>query len=185
MENVKHIRKLLDRYYEGQTTLEEEKQLTDFFLNEKVPADLIPEKEFFAGVAGMAQETISPEGLDDRIRSAIEAEERRELKVRRINWFSLSGLAAGLAVILTVYLTVIKQGPDQYATGTFEDPREAYEETLKVLSYVSGKWNDGTRELQNLQQVNKTLNAVRPLQKINSGSKQLQLLGNLEKAKNL
>jgi hypothetical protein len=185
MKTNEHIRRLLEKFYEGQTSLEEEKELSAFFESGEVPSILLPDKQLFRSMQAASHPVEVPGDLESRLRSAIEAEESKDIKTRRINWFSLSGLAAGLAIILTVYLTVLRQTPQQYATGTFEDPQEAYEETLKVLSYVSGKWNSGTRELRNLQQVNKSLEAIRPIKKVQSGTMQLQLLGNLEKTKNL
>ena len=49
MESVK-IKKLLEAYFEGTTTLAEEKLLQDYFNNERVADDLIQYQPIFAGL---------------------------------------------------------------------------------------------------------------------------------------
>ena len=45
--NIEQIKSLLARFYEGQTTPEEERQLADFFRREDVPEDLQEDKQLF------------------------------------------------------------------------------------------------------------------------------------------
>ena len=41
MESIKDIRKMLDRFYQGETTLEEEKRLQEYFSSTTVPEEFI------------------------------------------------------------------------------------------------------------------------------------------------
>ncbi len=104
--------------------------------------------------------------------------------------FSLSGLAAGLLVMIAVYLFYIRtDGPSLLAsnqmTDTYEDPLEAYEEAKRTLAYVSAKLNNGTSELAHVRQVTKTVDPLKSLSKINKGSKELSLLGQLRRARDI
>ncbi|MFN0014080.1 MAG: hypothetical protein ACKVU2_05985 [Saprospiraceae bacterium] len=47
MKNTPDIRSLLDRYWEGETTLEEERRLKAFFSNDNIPEDLLREAALF------------------------------------------------------------------------------------------------------------------------------------------
>ena len=51
------IRELLDLYFEGQTTLEQERAIKDFFATaQNIPADLVPYKAMFAAFDSAALE---------------------------------------------------------------------------------------------------------------------------------
>jgi hypothetical protein len=61
---------------------------------------------------------------------------------------------------------------------------DAYEEAKRALAYVSTKLNNGTSELDNVKQhVSKTSDPLKSLSKINKGSKELSLLGQLQRAR--
>ena len=47
MKDYNHIEKLLERYYNAETSEQEEQELKDFFRHEEVPPHLLAEKEMF------------------------------------------------------------------------------------------------------------------------------------------
>lgn len=55
MDNSKKIRKLIQRFFDGETTLAEERLLYDFFASDNVPDELAEYKEMFAGYAAIWQ----------------------------------------------------------------------------------------------------------------------------------
>lgn len=186
MESIDKLRKMLDRFYQGETTLEEEKILQDYFASTKVPEELIPDKELFLSFGAGSEDVVVPADLNRKILASIDQLERRATRTRRISLYSLSGLAAGLLVMIAVYLFYIRtDGPSLLAsnemTDTYEDPMEAYLEAKKALAYVSTKLNNGTSELEPLKQVSKTAEPIKSLSKINKGSKELNLLGKLQR----
>ena len=186
MDNIKHISELLEKFYAGDTNLEEERELVRFFSDAKVPEELAADKELFVSMHAASESVEIPADLNEKIISSIDAASQKEVRTRRINFYAISGLAAGLLIILSVYLGFIREqsfrGSTQFAV---DDPEIAYQEVRKALAYVSSKWNEGTGELENLETVNKTMNTMRPIKKITSGSKELNLLGNLKKADNI
>jgi len=186
MESLKRINELLKRFYKGETTLEEEKYLEQFFSKDNVPEALFADKELFMVMKEPVDIEI-PDDLNAKISDAIDRAERNELKTRRISWFSLSGLAAGLLVLISVYLFFLKDGSESLFAGktmedTYDDPIEAYEEVKRTLAYVSDKFNEGTSELKHIQKVNRTVENLQPLTLINKGNKEIRLLKKLEKA---
>lgn len=183
MDKLKHIKELLDKFYEGATTMEEETELQSFFSNQRVPEELLADKELFTSMASAGEPIEVPAGLNDKIISGLREAERSESRARRINIYSFSALAAGLLIIFSVYLGFLREDRQQVMTQyAIEDPDRAYEEAKKALEYVSLKWNDATAELGNLKQVNKTIETVSTINKFSSGSRELNLLGNLKKA---
>ena len=185
MESIEEIRKMLDRFYRGETTLEEEKLLKDYFFSTTVPEELIPDKELFLSFDSEDEDISVPADLNQKIIAAIDQVEKKEVRTHRISIFSLSGLAAGLLVMIAVYLFYVRDdSPDLLAssqiTDTYDDPLEAYEEAKRTLAYVSSKLNSGTSELKHVQQVTRSVDPIKSLSKINKGSKELSLLGQLQ-----
>lgn len=189
MESITDIRKMLDRFYLGETTLEEEKKLYDYFSSNAVPEEFIPDKELFQTMGSGDHAIEVPEDLNQKIISSIDQVERKATRTRRISIFSLSGLAAGLLVMIAVYLFYIRtESPTFLAThqmaDTYENPMDAYEEAKRTLAYVAAKLNNGTSELDHVKQhMSKTSDPLKSLSKINKGSKELSLLGQLTRAR--
>lgn len=191
MESLDEIRRMLDRFYQGQTTLEEEKILEEYFSSTTVPEEFIPDKDLFQSFKEGENSVFVPTDLNQKIVASIDQVERKATRTRRISVFSLSGLAAGLIIMIAVYLFYIRTDrPSLLATNqmvdTYEDPMDAYEEAKRTLAYVSTKLNSGTSELEHVRKVSKTAaDPLKSLSKINKGSKELILLGKLHQARNL
>lgn len=190
MESLEEIRKILERFYQGETTLEEEKKLEDYFSSTAVPEELIPDKDLFQSFRTGSDSVVVPDDLDQKIIHTIDQVSRRTTRTRRISLYSLSGLAAGLLVMIAVYLFYIRtERPSllasQQLTDTFEDPMDAYEEAKRTLAYVSAKLNTGTSELEHVKQVSKTADPLKSLSKITKGNKELSLLGQLYRAREI
>lgn len=188
MESVKDIRKMLDRFYLGETTLEEERKLHEYFSSHSVPEEFLPDKELFQTIGNGDQSVHVPDDLNQKIISSIDQVERKATRTRRISVFSLSGLAAGLLIMIAVYLFYIRTDTSPLMAShqmadTYEDPMDAYEEAKRALAYVSAKLNNGTNELEHVKKhVSKTSDPLKSLSKINKGSKELSLLGQLQRA---
>lgn len=59
MSNILRIRTLTDRFLEGETTLEEERELYAFYRSEEVPGDLLSLRPLFVGLEEIQLETPS------------------------------------------------------------------------------------------------------------------------------
>lgn len=177
---------MLESFYSGESTLEVERTLEDFFTREEVPEELQADKMLFMRMKSSEEEIPVPGGLQGRILESIDRAERRERKSRRISLYSYSGLAAGILAIVAVYLGFLRTGEGVLASqeymDTYEDPMDAYEEARKTLAYVSVKLNQGTSELDHVQQISKNVTEpLRSLEKMNKGSRELYLLGQLQR----
>ena len=65
-KNIEQIKSLLARFYEGQTTPEEERLLADFFRREDVPEDLQQDKQLFLLLV-QASDQEMPQDIADEI----------------------------------------------------------------------------------------------------------------------
>ncbi|RLD47743.1 MAG: hypothetical protein DRI97_19335, partial [Bacteroidetes bacterium] len=132
---------------------------------------------------------VVPDDLNQKIIDSIDQVERKVTRTRRISVFSLSGLAAGLLVMIAVYLFYVRTDTTSLLAShemadTYENPSDAYEEAKRTLAYVSAKLNIGTSELEHVKQyVDKTSDPLKSLSKINKGTKELSLLGQLQRVR--
>lgn len=90
------IEELLEKYYDGDTTLEEEKVLKSFFQNENVPAHLQSHAAQFRYYVESAQEQPSIT-FDERLNLILNPAPEKPIK-KLTSWFMR--IAAGLALIL-------------------------------------------------------------------------------------
>jgi hypothetical protein len=136
---------LLEKYYEGDSTSEEELLLKKFFSEEDVPEDLSDEKEIFMYYL---QSSAIPEpsaDFEDRILSAINTEDKDIARIKRRRLYvTLSGIAAGMLILAGSYFFFTNKSEPR---DTFSDPEIAYAETMKVLYDVSSRLNHGTKAL--------------------------------------
>ena len=107
--DYKYIEQLLERYWECQTTLEEEAILRNFFAQSDIPARLLPYASLFQAEEKMANEHLSDD-FDQRIMDAIEEKEvaptahvvplrsRNNIEILRPLWRA----AAVVAIVLTI-----------------------------------------------------------------------------------
>lgn len=167
--NRNNIDLLLQKYYDGDTTLDEEKQLLDYFTNETVPPQLEKEKALF--LALHAKETIEvPHDLEARIVSMIDQldEKAKTTKVTlpgtRAMFVAWASIAAALIAVVSITLyTTHQQDAQTIAMQTeAQNAEKMYEQTRQALALVSTKLNAGMDQVQQskaeLEKANKVLN---------------------------
>lgn len=167
--NIQEIEKLLERYFEGQTTLEEERALKAFFSSGDVPAKLRKYQAHFKFLVYEAQQDLEDPGFDARINERIEDKKIIKLlpQSKKSLLFWISGIAAGVALLVTVFL---KSDPYvKQIESTYTDPELAYNEAKKVLLFVSSKFNNGTKELEKLGKMEQATAPLGNISKFDQG----------------
>jgi hypothetical protein len=191
MESLENIRTLLERFYQGDSSLEEERQLEEFFASGNVPEEFMADRELFQSFGSLEENIQVPSGLKQQIIEGIDREARREKQGKRLSLYSMSGLAAGILALVAVYLFFLKDNEPVLLAGqemidTYEDPLLAYEEARQTLAFVSEKMNMGTSELEHVRKVARSsTEPLKSLSKINSGKQELILLGQLQRVREI
>ncbi len=93
---------LFDKYYKGETSLEEEKELMELLASEENPG---ADQELFAY---FENEATIPDDLEDSLFAGV-LEKQEQRKVRRMRWYSFSSAAAVVLVLLSVYIDFRKE----------------------------------------------------------------------------
>ena len=140
--DYKYIEQLLERYWEGETTLQEEAILRAFFSQDDVPANLMKYKSLFD--CGLQEETLGDD-CDARILDSIGAEDTQEPKAKIVTLASRLKPLFKAAAIVAILLTIgnAAQAPWNYG---WDDPQDEYAryrqqqiDTVNILSPVQAE----------------------------------------------
>ncbi|MFW5831078.1 MAG: hypothetical protein ACOCVA_02420 [Prolixibacteraceae bacterium] len=156
---LKEAKKILQRYFDGETTLEEERKLEDYFRSENVADELKQYSGFFDGISELAEVSGEATIEEDVMDHILENEQKEKSKYRQL-WRTVTGIAASVILILGGFL-LWEQQQKPYE-DTFDNPEVAYAYAQQTMKYVGAKYNKGVEELSNF---NKLETATEPLEK--------------------
>jgi hypothetical protein len=141
MEQEK-IRELINRYFEGDTTAEEEQLLREY-LNDPSAPDLLREKlGYLASFPGKVPEPSA--GFYERLESVTHAPVT--ISPQRTARRYLAAVAAVAVIIAGLWMIFFHQG-SPVTRDTYDDPVIAMAEVKSILMNVSGKMNSGVEQL--------------------------------------
>ncbi len=170
--NTREIKILLEKYFEGESTLGDEKILKDYFSSSDVPGQLNEYTKIFSYFEIEKQDKPGP-GFEDKIMEKIAPGNVIPFYQSRRFWYYFTGIAASLLFIFTfIYeselsgnLGFAKFSENEYSQ---QEKQLAYNQTKQALGYVSGK-------------IKQSLGPLQEMNKINAGAIPLIELGKLEK----
>lgn len=151
----KDIEQLLEKYWNCETSLEEEQQLRDYFRSSDVSGSLKETSELFRYFEKQKYESFAGQGFDTELMKRIKAE-RPEGKVVKL-MFNVARIAAGLIVVVAatyfVRQEIRKSYPPEIA-DTYSDPKLAFEETKRALMMISKGFGKAQRETRKINLLN-------------------------------
>ncbi len=134
--DYKKIQILLEKYWDGKTSLEEEKTLRDYFNSETIDKNLIQYKSLFNFIKKEQKIKINPSFSIDLNKG----------KVRNLSWKRY--LAVACVFLISGFFiwnfNAEKTNHDIAQIGEIENPEEAYQIAKEALYLVSMKLNHGT-----------------------------------------
>ena len=160
-KDIEKMRRLLDKFYAGETTEGEEALLADFFASHRDLGDMEPDRIIFGQLYGAMPENV-PEGLDERLEKHIDrlaAEEGRRQQKGPALWirrYVMSAAAAVMVCCITGTMLykagVFDNFPPQHsqaiAVDTYDNPQMAAQATEMALLKFSKALNKGLKPLQ-------------------------------------
>ncbi|MDP3462913.1 MAG: hypothetical protein Q8S18_09015 [Bacteroidales bacterium] len=163
--NTKEIEKLIEKFYNGETSSLEEATLSEWFSQDHIPNHLVSLKPQFVFAKGNKNQHNLNESFDTDLLNKIEQIEKqnRTLYIRRMIVVSLS-VAASLIIMIGIYF----QFRTTKIEDTFNDPAMAYQEAHKALMFVSDQLNKGLNPLkQGAEHLNTGIEKASEFNKIN------------------
>lgn len=152
------VKTLLQRYFDAETSADEERLLEAYFRENSVEKELEPYQALFNGMGELGSEP-REEALETEIMHYILEQESTPQKKSRRLWYNLSGIAASLLIVLGgVLFYQQRQHPFH---DSFSDPEIAVAYAQETLQFISSKYNKG---LAQLTPITKLESATRPLE---------------------
>lgn len=131
------IEQLLEKYFDGQTSIAEEKELRTYFSSDHVAPPLEQYKPMF-GYFTVAKEQQFEQDVP-----------LRSKKRKVVAWLSV---AASVVVLVGVGTFAYFNQPQSQDLGTYDSPEEAFRETQKALAMLSENVNTGVESVQYIQE---------------------------------
>ena len=173
------IKALLDRFFRGETSEEEEAQLREHLSDPALSNLFQAEKDYLSVKASTV-----PEPSGDFFTN-LEAVTRTEKKIYRLSPALRYGIsiAAGAALLIGSYLIFDNMRPRDW-TDTYDDPELAMAEVRSILTMVSGNMKAGTEPLGSMRSLSIAPSAMKDLGRLNDAVDnnlgRLRYLNNLE-----
>lgn len=118
--DYKYIEQLLENYWQGETTLQEESILRNFFSQEDVPAEFLKYKPLF--IYEQEKEDVLGEDFDSRILNMID-EEKPKAKIVTLTSRLMPLFKAAAVVAIVITLVNAAQAPWNYG---WDNPKDEY-----------------------------------------------------------
>lgn len=135
------IKKLLNKYLEGETSLKEEGILSDYFNNQTVRPEWMTYKDLFTYFED-SKETVPQKSFT--VPAA---------KTSKFDFFQKYAAVAMILLIGTMFYTQQQNTRD---LGTYDDPQLALQETKKVFNLISYHINSSTNDIKYLNTLEET-----------------------------
>ena len=132
------IEALLEKYFEGETSIAEENELKNYFSSQDVASHLKQYRPVF-GYFAKAKE----QKLTNNVPLVF--------KKRKVAWLSIAASIVVLVGIGTYTFFNTNTEKESKELGTYNDPKEAFEATQKALAMLSDNVNVGVGGVQYLQ----------------------------------
>jgi hypothetical protein len=142
------IEKLVEKYFEGETSIAEEKELKTYFSSTDVAQHLEQYKPVFGYFSQAKQEQFT---------ATISLKSKR--KQKRLAWLSV---AAAVVVMVGIGFFAYQNSsePTQENLGVINDPEIAFRETQKALALISKHVNTGIESVNYLGEYQQSKNKI-------------------------
>lgn len=180
------IKCILSKYYEGISSIEEERKLRKFLSEHDIPESMIVDQTLLSF-------SNHDDNLDyfanNELWEAIRANESKRLSLKRTILIATS-VAASIIILISVGLSFYYTQEKKHSLAvvdTYSNPEEAYRAVQKYLGFASKKLSYAYTEIKPIEllsvpseamkpfsEIDKNINRLNALDRINSTSKRLE-----------
>lgn len=175
--DLKKIRTLLEKFYNGESTLDEEKVLREYFSNELIDSEFVADKDIFLYQTHENENLKDIPDISSEIWNSLSNTDDYKTKTNNnLTYFYLRIAASIIILIGSFFLLknqVFNKQQDIQFADTYDNPEEAYEQAKEALLYVSQVLNTGAGHLEPIAKMDKGTQELNKLSFINEGLKEL------------
>jgi hypothetical protein len=154
------IEVLLNKYWNCETTVEEEQQLQDYFRSASVPEQLKETAVLFQYFDEQKHKSLTEASFDSSVIRKINAPKKG--KVTSLLYNSMR-IAAGIIVLIVAVWLVrmeVRETTPQEMEDTYDDPKMAFEETKKALMMISKSFGAAEEQAKKINLFNEAQKEV-------------------------
>lgn len=175
--DLKKIRTLLEKFYNGESTLNEEKILREYFSNELIDSEFVADKDIFLYQTYENENLKGIPDISNEIWNSLSNTDDYKIKTNNnLTYFYLRIAASIIILIGSFFLLknqVFNKKQDIQFADTFDNPEIAYQQAKEALLYVSEVLNTGAKHLDPIAKMDKGTQKLNKLSYINEGLKEL------------
>ena len=183
--DTRQIKTLLEKYFEGQTTLHEEQVLTDYFTEELPIPELLPFRQQFVLLKALREQECGKPDFEYRLAQMIDSQQEVLPHDMKPRYLLRLAVAASIAILIGLSGYLIINNLWHREQDTFKDSSLAYAEAQKTLLYVSQKMNQGIKPLSAVAKINSGTESLKNLNKLNTSMDMLNLVSIINNSSNL
>jgi magnesium-transporting ATPase (P-type) len=166
--NIDEIKLLLVKFYDGESSLEEENVINEFFEQSEVPKELLTEAAQFRFYKAESAIVAPGDDFEKRLINSINSYEASSKIVKSRNYMYYSSAAAVVLIAVTLFFTVFQQSKDlENVYHNQSDPEQVYYETAKALQIIAESMDAATSNLDKLSMVEQGFNGLGTFSLIN------------------
>lgn len=139
---------LIEKYFQGETSIAEEKELRSYFSSQ----DVAPHLEQYKAMFGYFTQSKKQEFVQ---------EIPQITKKRNVMWLSVAASVVVLLGVTTFFMINTNEPVNhQNELGTYDSPELAFKETQKALALLSSNVNVGIESVMYVQEYENTKNRI-------------------------
>lgn len=147
---------LIKKYWDCETTLEEEDRLREWFRTHEVPERFNDTAKLF-GYFDEQKQKATGQQFDAQLAKVLGAKP----KGKPVSlWQTTLRIAAGIAVVVAAVFFIREEFKKTHDLATIEDPQKALEETKKALMMISRGFNQAEQEAKKINVLNEAQDKV-------------------------
>lgn len=159
------IDELLNKYWNCETSLEEEQQLREYFRGHQVPEQWKETATLFRYFDAHKKKTLDDGAFEAEVIKKIKTPPGRGKVVRLL--YNTMRIAAGVSVLLVATYLVrneIRKSTPQEIVDTYDDPKLALEETKKALMMISKSFGNAEEKAKKINMFNEAQQQIQKKQ---------------------
>ena len=130
---------LIEKYFQGETSIAEEKELRSYFSS----PDVAPHLEHYKAMFGYFTEAKQQKFTQEIPQQTIN---------RKVMWLSIAASIVVLFGMVTFFMINTDEAVTQNELGSYDSPEQAFRETQKALALLSSNVNIGIESVSYMQE---------------------------------
>lgn len=155
------IEELLNKYWNCETSLEEEQQLQAYFMEGTVPEESKETAALFRYFNEHKKKTLRDVSFDQQVINKVKAPKKGRMATLVYNTIRIAAGIAVLMVAIWLIRTEVRKSTPQEMLDTYNDPKLAFEETKKALMMISKSFGTAEEQAKKINLFNKAQEEIR------------------------